>query len=126
MPKRLPDFYTPGDASEAIVYTESASSAWEATEMALAWLDTTAARPDSDVVAAPAPRDEAIDRAVLALLYLGLHDGDRAWKSFDWSALDRLHAQGLISDPASRAKSVRFTEDGLELARARFHELFGD
>jgi hypothetical protein len=25
-----------------------------------------------------------IDEAVLALLYLGRHDGDRTWKSFDW------------------------------------------
>ena len=26
---------------------------------------------------------DRIDDAVLALLLLGLHDGDRAWKSFD-------------------------------------------
>jgi hypothetical protein len=36
----------------------------------------------------------------LALLYLGLHDDHRAWKSFDWDALDRLHDKGLISNPA--------------------------
>lgn len=28
-----------------------------------------------------------IDDAVLALLLLGLHEGDRAWKSFDWDAM---------------------------------------
>jgi len=27
---------------------------------------------------------DRIDDAVLALLLLGLHDGDRAWKGFDW------------------------------------------
>ena len=26
---------------------------------------------------------DKIDRAVVALLYLGLHDEDRAWKGFD-------------------------------------------
>lgn len=29
-----------------------------------------------------------IDDAVLALLYLGLHDQDRAWKGFDWEAMN--------------------------------------
>jgi hypothetical protein len=29
---------------------------------------------------------DKIDQAVLALLALGRHDGDRAWKSFDCSA----------------------------------------
>lgn len=40
------------------------------------------------------------DEAVLALLHLTLHDGCRAWKSFDWNALSRLHASGLIENPA--------------------------
>ena len=53
-----------------------------------------------------------IDDAVLALLLLGLHDGDRAWKSFDWDAMKRLHERGLISDPVGRAKSVAFTAAG--------------
>ena len=45
-----------------------------------------------------------IDEAVLGLLYLGLHDGHRAWKGFDWDALDRLHEKGLISDPVGKGK----------------------
>src|SRR4051812_11950888 len=57
-----------------------------------------------------------IDDAVLALLYLGMHDGARAWKGFDWDAMDRLHRAGLISDPRGAAKSVVFTETGLERA----------
>jgi hypothetical protein len=61
--------------------------------------------------------DNRIDDAVLALLLLGLHDGRRAWKSFDWDALDRLHAKGLISDPVGKAKSVMLTDEGLERAR---------
>ncbi len=59
---------------------------------------------------------ERIDEAVLALLYLGLHDGQRVWKSFDWDAMDRLHAKGLISDQVGRAKSVVLTDEGLEKA----------
>ena len=67
---------------------------------------------------------DRIDEAVLALLYLGLHDRWRAWKGFDWEALDRLHAKGMISNPASKAKSVVFTEEGLREAERLFKELF--
>jgi hypothetical protein len=48
---------------------------------------------------------EKIDRAVLALLYLGTHDEWRTWKSFDWDAMGRLHEKGYISDPVGKAKS---------------------
>ena len=33
--------------------------------------------------------NDKIDRAALALLYLGLHDVDRAWEGFDWEAMSR-------------------------------------
>lgn len=66
-----------------------------------------------------------IDQAVLALLLLGLHDGVRAWKGFDWDAMDRLHEQGYISDPHGKAKSVVFTEEGLKRAEQLLEELFG-
>lgn len=67
---------------------------------------------------------EKIDRAVLALLYLGLHEGRRAWKGFDWDALNRLHEKGFISDPRGKAKSVVFTEEGLREANRLLDELF--
>ena len=35
--------------------------------------------------------EEKIDDAVLALLYLTLHDGGRVWKSMDWEVMNRLH-----------------------------------
>jgi hypothetical protein len=69
---------------------------------------------------------DRIDETVLALLLLGLHDGDRAWKSFDWDAMNRLHAKGLISDPIGKAKSVAFTEDGLNHAEVLLQALFGN
>lgn len=69
---------------------------------------------------------DRIDDAVLALLLLGLHDGDRAWKSFDWDAMNRLHAKGLISDPVGRAKSVAFSTEGKAKAEALLPALFGE
>ena len=68
---------------------------------------------------------DKIDRAVLALLRLGLHDEYRAWKGFDWDAMARLHAKGHISDPVGKAKSVVFTEEGLVESERLLQELFG-
>jgi len=68
---------------------------------------------------------EKIDRAVLALLHLGIHEEFWAWKGFDWDAMDRLHKKGFISDPRGKAKSVIFTEKGLAESRKRLEELFG-
>ena len=59
------------------------------------------------------PDTEKIDDAVLALLYLTLHEGARVWKSHDWDAMNRLHEQGFISDPIGKAKSVVLSERGL-------------
>ncbi len=50
--------------------------------------------------------DHKIDEAALALLHLTLHEGNRAWKTIAWEVMDRLHQRGLISLPASQAKSV--------------------
>ena len=74
--------------------------------------------------------NDRIDEAVLALLYQGIFEhhpvmGARSWKSFDWAAMGRLHDKGLISDPASKAKSVVLTETGLCEADAAFRRLFG-
>jgi hypothetical protein len=65
-----------------------------------------------------------IDDAVLALLYLGLHDGARAWKGFDWDVMNRLHEKGYITDPVGKAKSVVFSEEGLSRAKALLQQLF--
>jgi hypothetical protein len=56
----------------------------------------------------------------LALMYLTLHDGQRAWKGLDWDVLNHLHEQGFISDPRSRAKSVVLSDEGLARAEAMF------
>ena len=70
------------------------------------------------------PDTEKIDNAVLALLYLTLHEGERAWKSHDWDAMNRLHEKGLIFDPVGKAKSVVLTEQGLKESERLFNELF--
>ena len=67
---------------------------------------------------------EKVDEAVLALRYLGLHETARAWKSFDWDAMERLHAKGYIACPMSKAKSVVFTEEGLRESQKLFRNLF--
>jgi hypothetical protein len=68
---------------------------------------------------------DKIDEAVLALLYLGRHDDVRTWKTFDWDAMERLHAEGMISDPVGKAKSVVFSEEGLRRSERLFNQLFG-
>ena len=65
-----------------------------------------------------------IDDAVLALLYLGLHDRCRAWKGFDWGAMNRLYEKGFIGDPVGKAKSVVFTEEGLRRSEQLFRTMF--
>ncbi len=68
--------------------------------------------------------ENKVDETVLALLYLALHDGARAWKSFDWESMNRLHEKGLISDPVNKAKSVVLTEDGLQASERLFKQFF--
>ena len=68
--------------------------------------------------------NDKIDEAVLGLLYLTLHDERAAWKGIDWDALDRLYRKGFIGDPATKAKRVIFSEEGLLKAKAEFERQF--
>ena len=67
---------------------------------------------------------DKIDEAVLALMWLTLHDERRAWKGFDWDSLERLHARGLIADPVNKAKSVILTDEGMKQSEELFRALF--
>ncbi len=67
---------------------------------------------------------EKVDEMVLALLFLTLHDGQRAWKSHDWDAMGRLHAKGMICDPVGKAKSVLLTDEGLRRCEELFRKHF--
>lgn len=65
-----------------------------------------------------------IDDMVLALLWLTLHEEDRAWKAHDWDAMDRLYEKGYIYYPKNKAKSVVFTEEGLKRSEELFRGYF--
>jgi len=43
---------------------------------------------------------------------------------FKWEAMNRLHEEGLIEDPSSKAKSVVLTAHGLAEAERLFRVLF--
>jgi Domain of unknown function (DUF6429) len=71
---------------------------------------------------------DKVDDLVLALMHLGMFSErsvQRAWKSFDWDALDRLHEKGYISNPKSAAKSVVMSDTGAKLAENLFKKHFG-
>jgi hypothetical protein len=67
---------------------------------------------------------DKVDEVVLALLFLTLHDDNRAWKGHDWDAMNRLFEKGLIFDPRDKAKSVVLTHEGLQLCEAQFKKYF--
>mgnify|MGYP001333945941 CR=1 FL=1 len=72
---------------------------------------------------------DKIDDCTLALLYLVTSEGPygaRAWKSFDWDTMDRLHKKGYISDPKSKAKSVAMSQEGLSRAKEMFEFFFAE
>ncbi|WP_295814931.1 DUF6429 family protein [uncultured Nitratireductor sp.] len=67
---------------------------------------------------------DKIDDAILALLYLTLDRDGRAWKGFDWGAMNRLHEKGFIGNPVNKAKSVWLTDEGIAKSEQLFREMF--
>jgi len=68
-----------------------------------------------------------VDEATLALLHLVMwQEGEwhRAWKSFSWDTMARLHEKGWIHDPKGKAKSVGVTPEGARKSEELFHRLF--
>lgn len=68
--------------------------------------------------------DDLLAEAALALMALTRHDGDRVWKQYPWDMTDRLFELGYISDPKSKAKSVRLTPEGQAHAERILRERF--
>ncbi|HXH55021.1 MAG TPA: DUF6429 family protein [Gammaproteobacteria bacterium] len=68
-------------------------------------------------------KDKA-DEIVLALLYLGIHDGSRTWKGIDWDSMNRLHQKGFISNPINKTKSVMLTDAGEKMSEQLFKQFF--
>ena len=79
----------------------------------------------------PIPDDtdtEKLAEVALAMLLLSAHsDGPltRAWKGIDWEVSDLLFERGWILDPKNKAKSVVFTDEGLERAKRYLEKHFG-
>jgi hypothetical protein len=72
--------------------------------------------------------EQKVDEATLALIWLVMETdkyGIRAWKSFDWETMNRLHEKGFIGDPKSKAKSVIVTDEGAKQAAEIFEKMFG-
>jgi hypothetical protein len=68
-----------------------------------------------------------VDEMTLALMFLtsfSEHGITRSWKGYDWDAMGRLHASGLIQDPVGKAKSVVLTEEGEKRSRELFQKHF--
>lgn len=68
--------------------------------------------------------DALIEEAVLALLATFCSDSGNAWKGYDFEVMNRLHTQGLITNPVNRNKSIWLTEQGLERGREIADRLF--
>ncbi|MGN6829977.1 DUF6429 family protein [Paucibacter sp. M5-1] len=63
--------------------------------------------------------------AVLALLGAFEFDNGRVWKRYDFSVMDDLHKQGLITDPRGHRESVHLTEAGRLKAKTLAEQFFG-
>ena len=69
--------------------------------------------------------DAKVEDAVLALLGVFEFENGRAWKRFDFDAMEALFAKGLISDPRGRQESVHLTEACLLKAKSLAQWMFG-
>ena len=89
--------------------------------------------PDKDNIK-PIPAKQAVHDLTLVLLYLTRFaegrdnkdlwaiDSFRAWKSYDWDALDKLSEEELIIDKHGN-KSLWITEEGVVKAREILSQL---
>ena len=67
--------------------------------------------------------EDKVDEMVLALLFLTLRDGYRAWKGHDWSAVDGLHKKGMIANPLEKPSLLRSPRRDCNV-RANCYEAF--
>jgi hypothetical protein len=71
--------------------------------------------------------EQKVDEISLALLYLTTFRdkfGFRAWKGHSWDVLNRLYEKGFIDDPATKAKSVVLTDEGVKRSKVLFERHF--
>jgi hypothetical protein len=65
------------------------------------------------------------DEIVLAMLWYNRRASGWSWKGFDWESTDRIFRAGMISNPASKRKSIDLSEDGERQGEAAFARHFG-
>lgn len=73
--------------------------------------------------------EEKVDEIILALMHLTMFDktdgaGASSWKGQDWYHMNRLHEKGYISDPKRKTKSIRLSEEAVELSEKLFKKYF--
>ena len=71
--------------------------------------------------------EQKVDEMSLALLYLTTFKdkfGFRAWKSYSWDVMDRLYEKGFVHDPATKARSVVLTDEGVKRSKLLFERHF--
>jgi len=64
---------------------------------------------------------------LLALMFLTTFDhieghGATSWKGYDWHHMDRLYQRGYISDPKTKAKTVRLSKEAVKLSKDFFEK----
>lgn len=73
-------------------------------------------------MSAPEFNPDLLDDLVLALLWFNGSEtrfgGHSAWKSLPWEALDRLHADGRISEPRRKSYSVTLDDEAWQRGQA--------
>lgn len=91
---------------------------------------TAAKRSASSLPNETAPTNTTLDQRKLeegglAILAFTLHGGNRAWKNFDRTMMAALFERGWISNPATKAKSVALSEEGIRRAEEFALKYFG-
>ncbi len=69
-----------------------------------------------------------LEQLTLVLLHQTAFEerGDlRSWKGYDWQLMNRLHENGLITNPVGKAKSVYLTDEGRRQAEVLAAEYLG-
>ena len=70
---------------------------------------------------------DKVDEVALALLHLGVYEGElglKTWKNIDLGVLTRLHERGYISNPITKSQSVAISEMAAEKAEKLFRKYF--
>ncbi|MGA2377612.1 MAG: DUF6429 family protein [Candidatus Sulfotelmatobacter sp.] len=116
-------FLAHGDGLPCRILSEYGKPRYDASPEARGATESTASAREHIMAINP----EKVDEMTLALLYLTTFKdkhGPRAWKSHSWDVLDRLHENGYIHDPATKAKSVMLTEEGAARSKRLFEKHF--